>query len=258
MTFKESIKNSDIMKKKRKDLIITACFSATVLLLSLIPNLGFIKIGPVSFTIIHIPVLLSVMFLPFLESLFVGFVFGISSLMAAFLYGTALDVPFQNPAISVLPRMIFAEFAWGIKYLFLGIEKKFSPKKSKIPLLLISSVIIGVICFLIPYFLPVKPVIKDILYIVFAILGFGFIFISSYFYYKNPKREVSISLVSIFASMFHTLVVLLYLYLIHPEGIMSYAWLISVVISTNGIIEIFLAGIVVPIIYYSVRKFYKE
>lgn len=242
-------------RKNTKDIVLTSIFSAIILLLSLVPNLGFIRVGVISITIVHIPVLLAVMFLPFLHSLFIGFIFGIGSLIAAFAYGTALDVPFQNPVISVLPRMLFAEFAWGAKWLFFKTEEWL--KKHSYIVAIVSSIIIATTFFLVPHLLPIGKGLKDVLYILFAVVAAILISVIYLFHFKYPKRKISVPVVAILSTIFHTLVVLLFLYLLYFDNtsISGYFNLIGSVIASNGILEIMLSGFVVSVIYYSLNDF---
>src|SRR5690554_505242 len=99
------------MKDQRvKDLTLTSMFSAIVLIMSLVPFLGYIPIvpGTVAAVIIHIPVIIAVFILPTRNSLLVGLVFGLGSLAVSFIRPeTPLDYVFRNPLVSVLPRVLF-------------------------------------------------------------------------------------------------------------------------------------------------------
>lgn len=107
---KKNIRTSGVF-----NLVLFSIFAALILLLGLIPQIGFIRLGPVAITIVHIPVLIGIMVLPFWHALGLGVTFGISSLIASYIYGTTpADLAFQNPLISVLPRIIFALFAFLI------------------------------------------------------------------------------------------------------------------------------------------------
>jgi uncharacterized membrane protein len=100
---------------KNRKIALTGAFGALVVVLG-ITRLGFISLSPaVSLTIMHIPVLLTVMLAGFGSGISVGAVFGIFSLIqAAMSPSGALDPLFKNPLISVLPRMLFAAAAWLI------------------------------------------------------------------------------------------------------------------------------------------------
>ena len=111
--------------KKVFDMVLFSTFSAIILILTLVPNIGYIRVGVASITIVHIPVLIGIMFLGVGYSLSLGLVFGLSSLIAAFMYASSpADLAFQNPIISVLPRIVFALVAFYIIRLLFLIRKK--------------------------------------------------------------------------------------------------------------------------------------
>lgn len=130
------------MKKRKEmfDFVLTSIFAAIIMLLSLIPNLGYITFFPgVSITIVHIPVIIGVFILSWKNSLVLGFFFGLSSLIASYLYGAAaFDLAFRNPLVSILPRMLFAVSAFYIARMF---AKLFELKKGKFILFGLISVI---------------------------------------------------------------------------------------------------------------------
>lgn len=110
------------MKKKLTvyELVLTSIIGAVILILALVPNVGFIQILPgVAVTIMHIPVIIGAFLLGWRENLFLGALFGLSSLLvAATRPTTPFDMAFVNPLISVLPRMLFALCAYFIARLF--------------------------------------------------------------------------------------------------------------------------------------------
>lgn len=91
------------------------------------PQIGYIQIFPsVGITIIHIPVLIGAMVYK-KSGLVLGTAFGISSLMIAFIRPvTPIDFLFQNPLVSVLPRMIFGFSIYYIHTFFERLELKSS------------------------------------------------------------------------------------------------------------------------------------
>ncbi|MGI6781975.1 MAG: ECF transporter S component [Acholeplasmataceae bacterium] len=99
---------------------MTSIIGAVILILALVPNVGFIQILPgVAVTIMHIPVIIGAFLLGWRENLFLGALFGLSSLLvAATRPTTPFDMAFVNPLISVLPRMLFALCAYFIARLF--------------------------------------------------------------------------------------------------------------------------------------------
>ena len=89
------------------------------LLMDVVPFVGFMKIGSISITNLHIPAILTAIVLGPGYGLAVGTVFGIISLMRAVSRESAiLDILLQNPLISLLPRMCFPLLA-GYAYQFM-------------------------------------------------------------------------------------------------------------------------------------------
>lgn len=103
-----------------KEITLTAALSAVVLVMGLVPNLGYIPLSPmVGFTIIHIPVLVGAYFGGRKVGGFLGLIFGLTSLFVAFTRPTgALDPIFTNPLVSVLPRFLVGFFAYDVLQLF--------------------------------------------------------------------------------------------------------------------------------------------
>lgn len=103
-----------------RELTLTAIFTAIVVVLGLVPNLGFITINPfVGFTIIHIPILIGGYYGGRRVGGFLGTVFGLMSLFVAFTRPTgALDPIFTNPLVSVLPRFLIGYFAYDVLTFF--------------------------------------------------------------------------------------------------------------------------------------------
>ena len=78
-------------------------------------NLGFFSSGKIAFTILHIPVFIAVILIGLPQGVLLAAVFGVSSLITAYLHPTgALDLLFQNPLISVLPRILVPFAVWAI------------------------------------------------------------------------------------------------------------------------------------------------
>lgn len=116
--------NENKTLSRNRKLALTGAFSALVVVL-VITNLGIIPIGAVaSITILQVPVILICMLAGLPEGLFVGAVFGISSLIrAAMAPSGVLDPLFVYPWNSVLPRMLVAVVAWACWKLFDGVLK---------------------------------------------------------------------------------------------------------------------------------------
>jgi uncharacterized membrane protein len=123
-------------KMKTRELVLNAIFIGLIMIMAWFPNLGYIQIFPtVGITIIHIPVIVGA--LTYKRSgVILGTTFGLSSLFVALTRpATPVDFLFQNPLVSVLPRIIFGLV---IYYLFITFSKIIENK----------SVVIGLTAFL--------------------------------------------------------------------------------------------------------------
>lgn len=97
-----------------------ALLAAIIFVMASIPNLGFIKLPWVSATIVHIPVIIGAILLGPAAGLFLSAEFGILSLWQAYANPQLYDIVFQNPLISVLPRLFIGLVA---AYCFKGLIK---------------------------------------------------------------------------------------------------------------------------------------
>ena len=99
--------------ERTREIALTGIFAALILLMAFVPWLGFIQIGAVSLTIIHIPVLIGGAAGGKRVSIYLGTIFGVASLMIALIRPVLpSDFVFQNPLVSVLPRMAFGFVAY--------------------------------------------------------------------------------------------------------------------------------------------------
>ena len=98
------------MKNKRakiQEISLDAMFLALILLMTFTP-IGFIAIPPVSATLIRIPVLIGAYLFGRRKGAIYGLFFGVMSMTKAYQSPTSiLDPYFQNPFISILPRVLF-------------------------------------------------------------------------------------------------------------------------------------------------------
>ena len=99
-------------------LAMTGAFGALIVILG-ITRLGFITLSPViSFTIMHIPVILVTLIAGLFPGLGTAFIFGLFSLIQAALNPTGiLDPFFVNPFISIVPRLFIPLVVWGLQEL---------------------------------------------------------------------------------------------------------------------------------------------
>lgn len=92
--------------KSTRRLTTTALLVALVLVLSF-TNLGYIPFLTLSITIVHVPVIIAVLAGGFRTGLPVAFLFGATSWYQSLTNPTSVLSPlFQNPLVSVLPRLL--------------------------------------------------------------------------------------------------------------------------------------------------------
>lgn len=109
-------KEKEMKKNDIFEMTLTSTFIVVILLMSLVPQLGYITIMPgVSLTLIHIPTMIAVFILKPKSGFLVGIMFGVGSLIASFMYAAnAFDIAFRNPIISIGSRALFGISAWAI------------------------------------------------------------------------------------------------------------------------------------------------
>lgn len=112
--------------KKKKDVFqttIIAMLVAILIIQTFVPVLGYIPLGPLDVTIVHITVILSAVLFGSKTGLIIGAVWGILSMTRAYIQPTPFNVVFLNPLISVLPRLIVG---WASGLLFEQLSKRIS------------------------------------------------------------------------------------------------------------------------------------
>jgi len=126
--------------QKRKNLInnivIYALFIALLALFTFVPYLGTYQIGIISFTSLHIIVIIAACLFGWKKGLILGTVMGLFTLFKALTFPGTADFFFVNPFISVIPRALFG-FLSGLMF---DLTRKFEERKFYYPLIIgISS-----------------------------------------------------------------------------------------------------------------------
>lgn len=122
-------------KKKLNRLVICALFAALIVVMTFTPYLGYITVGVIEITTLHIIVIFGACVLGGKYGAVLGAVWGATCIMRAFQLGI---VPFQNPLVSLLPRLLVGLVAGLI---FLGLSKT----KLKKPISLGISALAGTV-----------------------------------------------------------------------------------------------------------------
>lgn len=84
-----------------------ALFLALFAILSYVPYIGYITIGPISFTTMHILVLVGAMLFGKKKGALFGLFMGVFSLLVSLQYPGTVNYLFLNPFVSILPRVLF-------------------------------------------------------------------------------------------------------------------------------------------------------
>lgn len=103
-----------------RKIAVSGILSALVIAMTLTP-FGYIMIPGLNIqvTLLHVPVLVAAIVEGPVVGLFVGLMFGLSSLYTAIITPSVIAFAFLNPLVSILPRVLFGLAAW---YLFKGID----------------------------------------------------------------------------------------------------------------------------------------
>lgn len=116
--------------KKNRDLFQMTTISMMVALLMLqtfVPIFGYIPLGPIDITIVHITVILSAVLFGQKTGTIIGMIWGMLSMLRAFIQPTPFNIVFLNPLISVLPRLLVGLISAVV---FKLIKDKFSRRLS--------------------------------------------------------------------------------------------------------------------------------
>lgn len=121
------------MQKKEQSqairrLVVSGMLAATVVVLML-TGLGFLRVGPISASLLCLPILIGVMSEGLGVGLVLGLTFGVLSFVRAFSDPSLFAPYFMNPLISVLPRVCIPLTTWAVLHLFPAFEKADAKKK---------------------------------------------------------------------------------------------------------------------------------
>lgn len=100
-------------KQKTKNLALMSLFIAIEILMVMVPFLGFIPIGPLRATTLHIPVIIAGIVLGKKQGAMIGLVFGLSSLVintiqptiTSFVFSPFISGSFWSMVVAIIPRV---------------------------------------------------------------------------------------------------------------------------------------------------------
>ncbi|MCH1958962.1 ECF transporter S component [Romboutsia hominis] len=117
----KATKNVNVRK-----MAIIGVLSAVSIMMSMIPGIGYIPIGPTNATIMHVPVIIGSIIEGPIVGATVGFIFGLTSLIKALTQPTITSFAFINPLVSILPRVLIGILAYYIYEFTMKLTKKAS------------------------------------------------------------------------------------------------------------------------------------
>ncbi|WP_281165913.1 ECF transporter S component [Liquorilactobacillus sicerae] len=109
-----------MQNKKIKQLVILAFFCSIIILQNVIPFLGYIPLGPLNLTLIHITVIVAAFVLGPLAGAIIGGVWGLITFIRAFVWPTSplATIVFVNPLVAILPRIMIGVISgWMFRWL---------------------------------------------------------------------------------------------------------------------------------------------
>ena len=103
-----------------RKMAVRGVLSAISIMMSMLPFIGYIPIGPTKATIMHIPVIIGAIIEGPVVGATIGLIFGLTSLWNAMTQPTITSIFFLNPLVSILPRVLIGVVAY---YVYQGIYK---------------------------------------------------------------------------------------------------------------------------------------
>ncbi|MBF0979990.1 MAG: ECF transporter S component [Clostridiales bacterium] len=201
-------------KEKTRKLVIAAMLGAITIVLGLTP-LGFIPLGVMNATTMHIPVIIAAILEGPIVGAAVGLIFGVSSMVKAFTMPLPTSFVFWNPLIAVLPRVLIGIVSY---YLYAAFSSR-SPKFLKIASVLFDLLIIAFLGFVL---FKIVTADKFVLSSFFATLGFliaafALLFVTLKLKFDNFALTVS----AFFGSLTNSVLVLGGIYLFYATPFME-------------------------------------
>lgn len=106
------------MNNKTQNITLLGILTSIIIIMTAVPGIGFIPIGLVNATIIHVPVIILAIVKGPKMGAIIGLIFGLSSMANAFLRPTPASFLFMNPIIAIGPRVLIGVFS-GYSFIFI-------------------------------------------------------------------------------------------------------------------------------------------
>lgn len=197
------------MKLETKNLTTVGILGAIVIMLGLTP-LGFIPLGVLTITSLHIPVIIAgILEGPIVGSL-VGLIFGFFSLFNAMTRPTPISFVFYNPLISIMPRILIG--------IVTGLIYRALKDKDNNKLRLFMNVFWTIVVIILGY-VTVKSFIEnvDLINKVFSIIFLLIACVMLYLSLKNKKANFAIAVSSFMGTLTNSGLVLGLIYIFYVQ-----------------------------------------
>lgn len=197
------------MKLETKNLTTVGILGAIVIMLGLTP-LGFIPLGVLTITSLHIPVIIAgILEGPVVGGL-VGLIFGFFSLFNAMTRPTPISFVFYNPLISIMPRILIGVVT--------GIVYRALKDKDNNKLRLFMNVFWTIVVIILGY-VTVKSFIEnvDLVNKVFSIIFLLIACVMLYLSIKNKKANFAIAVSSFMGTLTNSGLVLGLIYIFYAQ-----------------------------------------
>ncbi|MBQ1894787.1 MAG: ECF transporter S component [Clostridiales bacterium] len=251
---------------KTRELVLLALFAAIILLMAF-TNLGYIPLGVINATIIHIPVIIGALFLGPKKGAMLGFLFGLTSFInntykaataSAFVFSPVLaydlvgwtGIP-RSIYICFVPRILVGVVPYFV-FVFVKWLLKNENKIGKIAVNAIAGVIIGfaIRAYLVRRFDSINSTAGTVIGVVVALALFAVLYFITY---KKTSATVSYIYAGLTGAFTNTLLVMSGIYILYknayahkiekaPDEVMD---VIMGVVTFNGIVEAVVAAIIV-------------
>lgn len=241
-------------KEKTRRLVVTAMLGAITIVLGLTP-LGFIPLGLINITTMHIPVIIGAILEGPLVGGIVGLIFGLSSMANAIIRPTPISFVFLNPLISIVPRILIGVVT---AYVYKALRKKNNEKIRKFTILIWIVVSVFLAYLLYRNISGQGETYQIVLSIVFLLISLFMLYLTI----KHKNNNFGVAISSFLGSMTNSILVLGLIYLIYAE---EYVTSLSIpveaarstifgAIITNGIPEGILSIVIVSAVVKSMVR----
>lgn len=197
------------MKLETKNITTVGILGAIVIMLGLTP-LGFIPLGVLTITSLHIPVIIAgILEGPVVGGL-VGLIFGFFSLFNAMTRPTPISFVFYNPLISIMPRILIGVVT--------GLVYRALKDKDNNKLRLFMNIFWTIVVIILGY-VTVKSFIEnvDLVNKVFSIIFLLIACVMLYLSIKNKKANFAIAVSSFMGTLTNSGLVLGLIYIFYAQ-----------------------------------------